>query len=197
MDSKSEVKTCCVDGCDQPRMRRAAGTYHPRCTAHMREYWNKASHGELDRSKKGVCMVEGCNEERHHSKGGFAYQYCESHQKAHQKGQNRKNLDKKRAARNGVTEAQAAVGFDADPDKAAKKLAVQQTVRLMLIDYDADEEVYIEGKVTLRCPTHRDALQPGGYEGLLERHIDLDYIVAERGAPPSTSGIQSALDWRD
>lgn len=193
MTTVESVKICNVPGCDQPRMKRANGEFHTRCTAHMREYWKKANHGELDHSKKGLCLTEGCEEPRHTSKDGHVYPYCAAHQKEQSKAANKKQREKKHAAAP-MTEAQQHAGFDRNPQVANTK---GEAFKVCIIDYDKDTMTFVEGRVTRRCKTDALALLPGGWQILLDGHADEGYTIVQRGTPPPIADLDSRYDWSD
>lgn len=203
--NQTATKTCAVKGCDNPRHVTSGGRIQTRCIEHLR--LDSVKH-DLARGRKRnapqVCGHPGCTSPRDVSKNGKVYAYCKTHRQEYNRNYNRRWMAEHKSA---ATEAAAPVvvttptqqdaGFTRNAVKAAAKLANQQVVKLLLIDYDSDQELYIEGKVILRSKTHRDQLKPGGYELLLESHADLDYIIAERGTPESAPGTASRYDWMD
>lgn len=172
---QTNVKPC--PKCGKPRHVSASGRIDPLCIDHMRDHWrNKRRPSDsgvvphsAPRKAKTICTVDGCEEPRAISKSGRMYNTCEHHRREYQR---EKAAARRQPSAPKYSKAQVEAGFG-----SADQRTSGVPVRVLLIDENSDQMVFIEGKITLRCPTQRDQLKPGGFDILVERHTAQGYSI--------------------
>lgn len=180
--NQETVKIC--PKCGKERHVSASGRVDPLCIDHMREKWNakvRPTDGRpfvraaAPRKVSTICTVDGCTEPRSTSKSGRMYNMCEQHRREYQR---EKAAARRQPSAPKYSDAQIKAGFGSPDARVSGK-----KVMLLVIDETADEMLFIEGKITLACPTQRDQLKPGGFDLLIERHTDQGYQIIRGNQP--------------
>lgn len=120
------------------------------------------------------CNAAGCTKPRVINSTGRVQTYCAEHLREQRRKWSQNATGKVVTPRpRKSTEAQQFAGFVAG-DKLQR-----QPIQLYIIDEALDLMIFIDGAITLQCPTDRSKLKPGGFDALLERHLNQGYWILQ------------------